>query len=82
MESMGGGYVIDPYATKHKRKSEIVINYLNKLNLLFSEPNIKNKRISKFSKLNKDLTYFPVVEMGLCGSKIQIFNDLDFPEEK
>jgi len=29
-------------------------NYLNKLNLLFSEPNIKNKRISKFSKLNNN----------------------------
>ena len=43
--------------------------------------NKKNLGVA-FSKLNKDLTYFPVVEMGLCGSKIQIFNDLDFPEEK
>ena len=42
----------------------------------------KKKLGIAFSKLNKDLTYFPVVEMGLCGSKIQIFNDLDFPEEK
>ena len=31
MESMGGGYVIDPYAIKHKRKDEAVINYLNKM---------------------------------------------------
>ena len=42
----------------------------------------KKKMGIAFNKLNKDLTYFPAVEMGLCGSKIQIFNDLDFPEDK
>ena len=35
-----------------------------------------------FEKLPKDLTYFPVIEMGLCGSKIQITNEVDFPEDK
>ena len=35
-----------------------------------------------FEKLPKEFTYFPVVEMGLCGSKIQITNDIDFPEDK
>ena len=34
-----------------------------------------------FNKLSKDDIYFPSVEMGLCGSKIQISNDLDFPED-
>lgn len=31
MESMGGGFVIDPDATKHKRKDERVLYYLDKL---------------------------------------------------
>ena len=35
-----------------------------------------------FEKLPNNLTYFPTVEMGLCGSKIQITNDIDFPEDK
>ena len=34
-----------------------------------------------FNKLPKDKIYFPAVEMGLCGSKIQINNDLEFPED-
>ena len=34
-----------------------------------------------FEKLSKDELYFPAIEMGLCGSKIQINNDIDFPEE-
>ena len=42
----------------------------------------KKKLGIAFNKLNKELTYFPAIEMGLCGSKIQIFNDLDFPEDK
>ena len=32
-------------------------------------------------KLPKNIIYFPTVEMGLCGSKIQIYNDVDFPNE-
>ena len=32
-----------------------------------------------FEKLPKNLIYFPTVEIGLCGSKIQIYNDVDFP---
>ena len=32
-------------------------------------------------KLPKNVIYFPTVEMGLCGSKIQIYNDVDFPNE-
>lgn len=31
MESMGGGFVIDPDVSKHKRKDEKVLNYLDKL---------------------------------------------------
>ena len=42
--------------------------------------NKKNMGIA-FNKLSKDDIYFPSVEMGLCGSKIQISNDLDFPED-
>ena len=35
-----------------------------------------------FKNLPKDVVYFPAVEMGFAGSKIQITNDLDFPEDK
>ena len=34
-----------------------------------------------FNKLPKDFTYFPAVEMGLMGSKLQVYNGIDFPEE-
>lgn len=33
-----------------------------------------------FRKLPNNVLYYPTVEMGLCGSKIQINNALDFPE--
>ena len=33
-----------------------------------------------FDKLPKDIMYYPTAEMGLCGSKIQIYNDVDFPD--
>ena len=33
-----------------------------------------------FDKLPNNVMYFPTVEMGLCGSKIQIYNDVDFPD--
>ena len=35
-----------------------------------------------FNKLPKDFTYFPAVEMGLMGSKLQVYNGIDFPDEK
>ena len=41
--------------------------------------NKKNLGIA-FEKLPSNLMYFPTVEMGLCGSKIQITNEIDFPE--
>jgi hypothetical protein len=41
--------------------------------------NQKNLGIA-YEKLPKNLVYYPTVEMGLCGSKIQIYNDIDFPE--
>ena len=41
--------------------------------------NKKNLGIA-FDKLPKNITYFPTVEIGLCGSKIQIYNDVDFPD--
>ena len=41
--------------------------------------NNKNLGIA-FDKLPNNLLYYPTVEMGLCGSKIQINNDLDFPD--
>ena len=40
--------------------------------------NSKNLGIA-YEKLPKNLLYFPTVEMGLCGSKIQINNNIDFP---
>ena len=43
--------------------------------------NKKNLGIA-FNKLPKDVMYYPVAEMGFAGSKIQITNDLDFPEDK
>lgn len=43
--------------------------------------NKKNLGVAYYN-LPKDLTYFPAIEMGLCGSKIQITNILDFPEDK
>ena len=43
--------------------------------------NKKNLGIA-YHKLPKDFIYFPAIEMGFCGSKIQIYNDIDFPEEK
>ena len=33
-----------------------------------------------FEKLPNNVKYFPTVQMGLCGSKIQLNNDLDFPD--
>ena len=42
--------------------------YLNKQNLGIA-----------YEKLPKNMMYFPTVEMGLCGSKIQINNNVDFP---
>ena len=41
--------------------------------------NKKNLGIA-FEKLQNNLIYYPTVEMGLCGSKIQINNDVDFPD--
>ena len=41
--------------------------------------NKKNLGIA-FEKLPNNSLYFPTVEMGLCGSKIQINNALDFPD--
>ena len=43
--------------------------YLNKKNLGIA-----------YDKLPKNVMYFPTVEMGLCGSKIQINNNVDFPD--
>ena len=43
--------------------------YLNKKNLGIA-----------YEKLPKNIMYFPTVEMGLCGSKIQINNNVDFPD--
>ena len=39
------------------------------------------KNLGNAFKLPKNVIYFPTVEMGLCGSKIQIYNDVDFPNE-
>ena len=52
----------------------------NGVNISFYR-NKKNLGIA-FNGLPNDLGYFPVVEMGYCGSKIQIFNEIDFPEDK
>lgn len=41
--------------------------------------NGKNLGIA-FNKLPNNVTYYPTVEMGLCGSKIQINNDLEYPQ--
>ena len=43
--------------------------YLNKKNLGIA-----------FEKLPNNVIYYPTVEMGLCGSKLQISNDFDFPD--
>ena len=49
------------------------------VNIIFNR-NKKNLGIA-YKNLPKDLLYFPAVEMGFAGSKIQITNDLDFPED-
>ena len=49
------------------------------VNIIFYR-NKKNLGIA-YKNLPKDLLYFPAVEMGFAGSKIQITNDLDFPED-
>ncbi len=41
--------------------------------------NKKNLGIA-FEKLPNNVMYYPTVEMGLCGSKVQITNDVDFPD--
>ena len=41
--------------------------------------NNKNLGIA-FEKLPNNVMYYPAVEMGLCGSKIQINNEIDFPD--
>ena len=50
------------------------------VNIIFYR-NKKNLGIA-YKNLPKDFIYFPAVEMGFAGSKIQITNDLDFPEDK
>ena len=42
--------------------------------------NKKNLGVA-FSKLPNSNKYYPTVEMGLCGSKVQINNDIDFPND-
>ena len=49
------------------------------VNIIFYR-NKKNLGIA-YKNLPKELIYFPAVEMGFAGSKIQITNDLDFPED-
>ena len=52
------------------KKDGIYISfYLNKKNLGIA-----------YEKLPKNIMYYPTVEMGLCGSKIQINNNVDFPD--
>ena len=41
--------------------------------------NKKNLGIA-FEKLPNNAVYYPMVELGLCGSKVQINNDVDFPD--
>ena len=48
---------------------------------IFFYKNKKNLGIA-FDKLPKNITYFPTVEIGLCGSKIKIYNDVDFLTHK
>ena len=50
--------------------------------LIFHFIEIKKNLGIAFNKLPKDFIYYPTVEMGLAGSKIQITNDLDFPDDK
>ena len=41
--------------------------------------NNKNLGVA-YEKLPNNVKYFPTVEMGLCGSKIQLYNDIEFPD--
>ena len=41
--------------------------------------NDKNLGVA-YEKLPNNVKYFPTVEMGLCGSKIQLCNDIEFPD--
>ena len=50
------------------------------VNIIFYR-NKKNLGIA-YKNLPKDFIYFPAVEMGFAGSKIQITNDCEFPEDK
>ena len=50
------------------------------VNIIFYR-NKKNLGIA-FKNLPKDLIYYPAVEMGFAGSKIQITNDVEFPDDK
>ena len=33
-----------------------------------------------YEKLPKDINYYPTVQLGFCGSKIKITNEIDFPD--
>ena len=50
------------------------------VNIIFYR-NKKNLGIA-FKNLSKDLIYCTSVEMGFAGSKIQITNDVEFPDDK
>ena len=66
-----------------------VCNINDKIGVLFDSKNdgiyisfYRNKKNLgiAFEKLPTNLKYFPTFEMGLCGSKIQLNNNLDFPD--
>ena len=50
------------------------------VNIIFYR-NKKNLGVA-FKNLPKDSVYYPAVEMGFTGSKIQISNELEFPDDK
>ena len=61
----------------------------DKIGVLFESKNdgiyisfYRNKKFLgvAFSKLPNNHKYYPTLEMGLCGSKVQIYNDIDFPD--
>ena len=66
-----------------------VCNINDKIGILFDSKddgiyisffkNNKNLGVA-YEKLPNNVKYFPTVEMGLCGSKIQLYNDIEFPD--
>ena len=79
---LDGGEDLEDYGEVCCINDKIGILYDCKNDGVYISFYLNNKNLGiAFEKLPNDKFYFPTVEMGLCGSKLQITNNIDFPNE-